>query len=507
VSDAINIDRHFRNDLLRADLGRRTARGGAVTLLTQFFKFVFSIAGTIVLSRLLTPEDYGLVGMVAVVTGLVLMFKDLGLSSATIQKDEINAAQISTLFWVNMCLSTAVMLLTVAISPFVSWFYGEPRLRLITIALSIGFLFGGLTVQHEALLRRNMRFSVLAIAETLSLILGLLIGVSLAWKGTAYWALVCSQLGQGLTYAILIWLFCKWRPGLPVRNSGVRRMLAFGRNLTGFSILNYFARNLDNMLVGRFWGSGQLGLYARAYQLLILPIDQINAPLTAVAVPALSRLCDAPERYRAAYLRLLDKVAMLTMPLMAFMIVTSDWVVLLLLGPKWLGVSRIFSLLGISGIVQPICNTSGWLFISQDRTQHLFQWGLIGATIVIISILVGLPWGAVGVAASYSLTFTFVITPLLFWFVCREGPVSVADIYRTIAPSLCAAFAVFGGVLAFRQFSTLSQPLLRISIALVIAIVITIVVLALLPSSRRSLLDLKNVLRLIIRREEPSAAM
>jgi len=507
MSEPVSTEPYFRSDLLKADLGRRTARSGVVTLFTQSIKFLLSISGTIILSRLLTPEDYGLVGMVAVVTGFVLMFKDLGLSSATVQREEINAGQISTLFWVNVWLSVGVMLVTASLSPLVSWFYGEPRLTRITIGLSIGFLFGGLTVQHEALLRRTMRFMVLAIAEVSSLILGILVGVGLAWKGTGYWALVGSQLAQGISYAVLIWLFCKWRPGLPVRNSGVRTMLAFGRNLTGFSILNYFARNIDNMLVGRFWGSGQLGLYARAYQLLILPIDQINAPLTAVAVPALSRLADAPERYRMAYLRLLDKVALLTMPLMAFMVVTSDWVVLLLLGPKWLAVSRIFSLLGISGIVQPICNTSGWLFISQDRTRHLLQWGLIGPMIVIVSILVGLPWGAVGVAASYSLTFTFVITPLLFWFVCREGPVSVADIYRTIAPSLCAAFAVFGGVLAFRQFSTLSQPLLRISIALVIAIVITIVVLALLPSSRRSLLDLKNVLRLIIRREEPSAAM
>jgi len=424
------------------DLGRRTVRGGAVTIGTQVLKFLVNTVGTIVLARLLTPEDYGLVGMVAVVTGFILLFKDLGLSAATVQKSEVSEAQISTLFWVNVALSVAVMLVTATIAPLVAWFYGQPRLLGITLGLSVGFLFGGLTVQHEALIRRQMRFSFLAAAEILSAVVALTGAIILAWNNAGYWALVGSQLIQGFLYATLIWLFCRWRPGRPVRYSGVRSMIAFGRNVTGFGILNYFARNLDNMLIGRFWGSQQLGLYARAYQLLLLPIDQINGPITAVAVPALSRLVNEPERYRGAYLRLLDKITMLTMPLMAFMIVTSDWIVALLLGPKWAGVGRIFSLLGISGLVQPICNTTGWLFISQDRTRHLFQWGVVGSTIIILSILAGLPWGARGVAACYSVTFVVLVTPLLFWFVGRQGPVRLW-IYTELLPPQSAPSAQY----------------------------------------------------------------
>ncbi len=500
-------NQYLRTDDLKTDLGLRTARGGAVTIASQGLKFFFSMFATVILARLLTPQDYGLVGMVAVVTGFISIFKDLGLSSATIQRADLNEGQISTLFWINISFSVVIMFLTASISPLVARFYGEPRLGPITIAYSAGFLLGGLTVQHEALLRRRMRFGPLAAVEIFSLLIGISVGISLAWRGKNYWALVFSQLSQGLAYAAAVWLVCRWRPGLPVRNSGVRSLLAFGRNLTGFSIINYFARNLDNMLIGRFWGGVQLGLYARAYQLLMLPIDQISTPITSVAIPALSRLTDSPERYRNAYLRLLEKIAILTMPLMALMIATSDWVVLLLLGPKWSGVSRIFALLAIAGFVQPLCSTTGWLFVTQGRTHHMFQWGLIGATIIIASIVAGLPWGAVGVAASYSITFVCLVTPLLFWFVAREGPVRAFDFYRTIGPPACASVFVLAALVAFREWSPISQPIVRLLVAFVIASVVALVALALLPAGRRALLDFKEFALLLTRGGEIRTAI
>jgi PST family polysaccharide transporter len=500
-------ERHLRTDHLMGDLGGRTARGGALTVASQGLRFLVTMVATVVLARLLTPEDYGLVGMVAVVTGFVSMFKDMGLSTATIQKAEISYEQVSTLFWVNVALSIAIMLLTIALAPAVARFYREPRLTLITIVFAGSFIFGGLTAQHEALLRRQMRFGALAAAEIISLFASILTGVVLAWRGAGYWALVFSQLALGFAYAVAVWSVCGWRPSLPRRYSGVRSMLVFGRNLTGFQIVNYFARNLDNMLIGRFWGSAQLGLYARAYQLLLLPIEQINTPIAAVAVPALSRLADEPERYRQAYLRILEKVAILTMPGMAFMIATSDWVVLLLLGPRWMGVSRLFALLGIVGLVQPIANTAGWLFITQGRTAHMFQWGLIGSTIMIAAIIAGLPWGATGVAASYSVVFVLIIVPLLFWFVGRRGPVRAGDFYRTIAPTGCAALCVLAALLAFRRWVEVPHPLVGLVISFILMLVITLILLSLLPGGRRALHDLKQSFALLTERKRAAEHM
>ncbi len=492
-------DRHFSVEHLRANLGRRTARGGAIMVGSQALKFVINMATTVVLARLLTPQDYGLIGMVLVVTSFVALFKNMGLSAATMQREEINYNQVSTLFWINVAVSFGLMLLTLALAPAVALFYREPRLTWIMMAFSLGFLFGGLVVQHEALLKRQMRFVPLAIAEIVSMVAGIIVGIVLAWRGAGYWALVANQLVLGFVYAVSIWIACRWRPGPPVRYSGVRSMLAFGGNLTGFSFFNYFSRTLDNLLIGRVWGAQQLGLYAKAYQLLLLPLDQLSSPLDGVALPALSRLRDEPERYRQAFLRILEKIAMVSMPIAAMMIGTSDWLVRLILGPKWSETARIFALLGIVGLVEPIGNTMGWLLISQGRGRDLLRWGMIDSALSIVSILVGLPWGAVGVAASFAIVGLCVRKQLQIFFTGRSGPVRPADIYRTIAPAACAAAGVLAALFAFRRWIAMPGALSGLAVGFIITVAVTALFFFILPGGRTALLDMKNVVGALIR--------
>src|SRR5260370_31966631 len=187
-----------------------------------------------------------------------------------------------------------------------------------------------------------MRYFALAIIGLISLVVGYAVAILMAWKGFHYWALVGSQLALVFTGTVITWTVCRWRPGMSKKDTGVRSMLRFGGNFTGFSTINFFSRNLDNLLIGRFWGAQQLGLYSRAYQLMMLPIDQINEPVSSVAIPSLSRLTDSPESYRRAYLRMLEKIALLTMPCVVLLVVTSDWVVRIVLGSQWSGAIRIF---------------------------------------------------------------------------------------------------------------------------------------------------------------------
>ncbi|HKP47805.1 MAG TPA: lipopolysaccharide biosynthesis protein [Pyrinomonadaceae bacterium] len=495
ISDTRN--EYFVTEHLQADLGRRTARGGAVTVASHSLRFVITIAATSVMARLLRPSDYGLIGMVAFFTNFVAMFKDLGLSIATIQKSEIDYKQVSTLFWLNVAFSFLITMLTIVLAPAISWFYGEPRLVAVTAVSAVGFLFGGLTVQHEALLRRQMRFLSLAVIALASMLSGYVVGIYLAWRGWSYWALVFSQLALLLVNAVGVWTICRWRPGLPARNSGVRSMVAFGRNFTGFSIINYFSRNLDNLLLGRFWGANELGLYNRAYQLMTLPIDQINEPVTSVAIPALSRINDEDERYRQAYRRMLEKIAMFTMPAVAFLMATSDWIVQIVLGPQWSATSRIFLLLGITGLFQPIANTTGWLFLTQGRSRDMFHWGLISGPITMASIVIGLPWGAVGIASSYALTRVALTDPLLFWFVGRKGPVRTRDFYHIIAPFTFAALASLGISAVVRSQFQIHNPILGLIALFIVTGVVTLASLAVLPSGRLALLDIKKTFSLM----------
>jgi PST family polysaccharide transporter len=490
-------DRHFRTDHLSDDLGGRSARGGAVTLASQGFKFFTGMAATIILARLLTPQDYGLIGMVAIVINFVSMFQYLGLSTATVKWAQLNHQQVSTLFWLNMALSVVITLVTAASGPLLAWFYGDSRLTWITLGYAISIIFTGLLIQHEAILSRQMRFTALAVIDISSLLAGLTVALIAAWYGAGYWALVLSQLVSTLARVLGTWTGCKWRPGLPVRGSGIRAILSYGGNLTGFSFINFFSRNLDNALIGRFWGPYQLGLYAKAYQILLLPMDQINAPIAAVAVPALSRLSDSPERYRKAYLSVLEKIAMITMPGIAFMIATSDWLVLLLLGSQWRGAGRIFMLLGLAAIIQPVTRTALWMFTTQGRTSELLKWGAIGGGIAVVAIIAGLPWGATGVAASYAAADLCISTPLLFWYVGRKGPVRTSDFYRTIGPSICAAGCTLVMLFVLRDWLGLFPLFVRLAFAAGIALGVSLLVFRVLPAGRLALQGFAETLILI----------
>lgn len=490
-------ERFFRTDHLMDSIGGRTARGGIVTMASHGLKFAISIIATAILARLLSPNDYGLIGMVAVATNFVVMFKDMGLEVATVQKAEISSRQISTLFWVNLTLSLGTMIVLMLLAPAVSWFYGDSRLTLITIASATGFVIGGLTVQHEALLKRQMRFMVLSAIALVAMLVGYLVGIAFAWNGFGFWSLVYSQLAVLATNAILVWVACGWRPSLPSRDTGVRSMLSFGGNITAYGAVNYFSKNADSLLIGRFWGAQPLGLYNKAAQLVGLPTDQVHEPVMAVAVPALSRLADAPERYRKAYLRIMEKVLMLVMPAVALLIVSSDWIISIVLGSQWKDAGTILVFMSIAGLFQPIMNTAGSVLVTQGRGRHLFYWSLISSPLSLLSILAGLPWGATGVAASYSLTRVFITNPLMYWFVGRTGPVRTMDFYRLLAPFVAASAIGILACLGFRHFFKVGFPVLGVAVCFCLIAAANLVVLSLTSSGRAALSDIKNSLLLL----------
>ena len=501
-SKSTSSERYFSTDHLMESIGGRTARGGLVTIVAHGCKFAVGIVATAILARLLTPNDYGLIGMAAVITVFVSMFKDLGLSLATVQRAEINFEQISTLFWVNLAFSGLITLLLVIASPLIGWFYGEPRVTRIAAVTAIGFIIGGLSVQHEALLKRQMRFFALSTIAFVAVAFGYAVGIALAWYGASYWALVFSQLGLLSANTVGVWLACRWIPGPPRRYSGVRSMLSFGRDVSGYSAINYFAKNTDVLLIGKFRGPKELGFYSKSSQILALPTDQINEPVTSVAIPALSRLAHDPERYREAYKRMVEKILMVTMPAVGLIIATSDWVVRIMLGPQWAATSKILVLMGIYYLFQPISYTGGWLLVSQGRSRDMLRWSLINAPPSLLAIIIGLRWGAIGVAASYSVAQVLVVDPLQFWFVGRRGPVRTGDFYSLLAPFTGAAVAIILGCSLFRAVVPISNPFLGLMACAVVAALCASIVLLVIPSGRAAIVDVKKSIRFL--RPSPS---
>jgi len=482
---------HFATDHLMADLKGRSVRGGAVTLTSQGIKFGLQLGSTMVLARLLTPGDFGLIAMVTAITGFVAMFKDAGLSMATVQRREVTHAQVSTLFWINVALSVGVMLVVAGLAPLVARFYSEPRLVGVTLALAGVMLLGGFTVQHQALLRRQMRFKALAVVEIASMAAGIAVAITMAALGFGYWSLVGMTAGAAAANAVLVWALCDWRPGLPRRGSGVGAMLRFGGGLTGFSFLNYFTRNADNVIVGFALGSGPLGIYSKAYNLLMLPIRQINAPVASVMLPALSRLQDRPERYRRAYLRALGAIAMAGMPIVVFAFVLADELVAVLLGPGWERAATVFRLLAPAALFGTVNVAPGWLCQSLGRAGTQVRWAMFAAPVTILGFLVGVRWGIAGVAVAFSATWCLGLYVFIA-MACRGSPVSQRDVAGAIGPqvtaSLAAAAAGTGLLLAVGQ--GVGHPLARMAAALPAIALAYAGVLWILPASRHQLTTL-----------------
>ncbi|NMC34773.1 MAG: lipopolysaccharide biosynthesis protein [Veillonellaceae bacterium] len=440
----------FDSSDLESRILERSVSGGVISIGAQCLQFVLQLAGTSLLARLLSPADYGTVAMAAIVVGFVSMFKDAGLSMATIQQARVTRAQINNLFWLNCGMTLVMAAVVLLLAPVVARFYGKPCLAPVTAVLSVSFLISGVTIQHQALLQRHMMFGPVAVVRIASYLVYVLASAILAWYGMRYWSLVCGSLLQTTCSSLLCYYFCPWRPGRYEPATRVRAMLSFGGYLTGFDFLNYCARNLDNLLLGRFWGPDALGLYSRAYSLLTLPIQQLTRPLASVAIPALSRLQEQPDRYKAYYLKVVALLGCISMPAVMYLVVMAREVVELLLGGRWREAASIYMLLGISAIGQPIASTTGWLFVSQGRTKEMFRWGVIGSTLTVCAIVLGLPWGPKGVALAYSV-FNCAAAPLLFYYACRKGPVGALDIVRAIVAPLWASGCTCGALLGVRE--------------------------------------------------------
>jgi PST family polysaccharide transporter len=265
------------------DLKERTIRGGSARGAALAAIFLLRIGSLMVLARLLDPKDFGLLGMVTAFTGVLSLFRDFGLSAAAIQRATVTEEQSSTLFWINILFGAALTIIAEVLAPVVAAFYHEPRLFWVTCIVAIGFLINGASVQHSALLQREMRFTALAWIDVGALTISTAVAIGSAKLGFGYWALVAMTLCLPLASAVGLWLSSGWIPGRPHKGVGIRSMMRFGGALTLNGLVMYVASNFEKVLLGRFWGAETLGIYGRAYQLIRIPTDNLNAAVGDVA--------------------------------------------------------------------------------------------------------------------------------------------------------------------------------------------------------------------------------
>lgn len=397
---------------------------------------VFSLVFTAVLARILSPGDYGLIGMVSTLTALMLVFSEMGLSTATIQTKKLTQVQVHNLFWINVFIGSILWGVCYAISPYVALFYEKQELINIVIILGANFLISGIAVQPLALLKRKMDFRSITIIELTSLILGGGCGIYFAVTGYGYWSLVFQTLIVSFIRMLLSLVFAKFLPSFPRKDNGTFRLLKFGGLLVLNGLCIYFSRNVDSVLIGKFWGITELGYYNRAYFLMMLPSMLATSVLSQLMIPSLSALQEDRERFGKAYRRSVRMVAFIGCPIAAGLAIIAPEAVRLIYGQQWNAVVPILMWLSIASITQPIYNTNGWLFTASGKAKAYLGVTVTNAIVLIATFLIAVEGGGVGMAIGYAIAMGVVLPIPTLYLAHRAAKIRVRDTYKILMPVL-----------------------------------------------------------------------
>jgi PST family polysaccharide transporter len=400
----------------------------------------------VVLARLLRPDDFGLVAMVTTFSLLLVSFGLNGFTEAILQREDMNHALVSNLFWINLTVGVVLTAAFAGAGTLLAHVYHDPRVASVGAGVSLTILVTSLSVEHLALLKRAMMFSHLSANDIVAKLLSTVVSIGGALAGLGYWALVAGAIIQPLSVSVGAWFLCRWRPGWPQPVPGTSSVVGYAFKVYGRFTLNYFARNTDNLIVGLRFKAQSLGFYKRAYDLFALPAGQIIAPLTSVAISTLSRLRYDPEQYKKYFLKTVTIVAFVGMGLGAAMTLVGRDLIYLLLGQGWGTTGEMFTIFGPGIGVMLVYGTSGWIHLSLGKADRWFAWGVVEFAATALLLLGGARWGATGIAAAWTVSFWILITPT-FWFAgapieLRAASVGAA-VWRYMLASALAAFVYF----------------------------------------------------------------
>ena len=395
----------FRHKTLNAIVWSSSSQAGQ-----QALSFIIGV----ILARLLSPREFGLIAMVTVLTGFARVFAHLGLGAALVYKQDVRREHLSSVFWVNLISGFLLMVIFMMGSSLIAGFYGEPLLLPLSIFISTHFLFDSVSIVQKTVITKSLDFRTLFIVQTGSVGVGGLVAIAMAYSGFGVWSLAVQSILTSILRTLLFWRFSDWRPDLTFKWSAIRDVLGFGTSVLGQEALHYWTRSIDNLLIGRFLGTSALGLYARAYSVLMFPLVNVRSVITRVMFPSLSIIQEDRRRVRHVYLRISRVIALVIFPIMLGLFVVVEPFVLTVFGPKWEDMVPILQVFCLLSLIQSI-NFPAVLYRSQGRPDLQFKVGLFLNANAILGIVVGLRWGVVGVATGYAIASLINSYPAFFF--------------------------------------------------------------------------------------------
>jgi O-antigen/teichoic acid export membrane protein len=427
----------FDTSRINKEVKSRSIKAGLANLISQGFSLFITLVRAAILARLLTPEDYGVFTMVVVVTHFALIFKDLGLSTAIIREKEITHAQVSNLFWINTLVGLFSMAIVIAVSPVIVWFYHDNRLSPIALVLSVAFLFGGLSVQHQALLKRQMEFGKIALVTIFSSIFSSIIGVVLALLHYDYWALVWMNIATNFFLMAGFWYFTRWKPGLPVKGAGTKKIIKIGFDVAGLNAFSTLTQNIDKIIAGRISNASLLGLFSKGNQVPQMVSGEFRMAFFSVALPALGSLQSELKRFAQYYYKFLNIVSWVTMPLSAFCFVFADEIIQIYFGSQWAGAAIYMTIFSLHSFLMPAITTLDQVPLALGNSRKYLFGGITRSFGTILCVVTGAYfYGIVGIAIGVSIANLITFIP--FFVICvQDSPITGKDYFKTLSiPSL-----------------------------------------------------------------------
>jgi polysaccharide transporter, PST family len=464
------VAKYFEENRPYSGLGRASLRSGVTFVAARGLNIFVQLASTILLARLLSPHDIGLVAMVTALVGFAPVIIDLGASDAAAQTTRITPVEVSSLFWMNVGIGVVLSILLAGGSGIIAQFFGEPSITGIAVALSTTFVLTAMSTQHYALMRRAMEFRRIAVIDITANMIGSVVAVVMAFAGFGYWALAAKPVVMAVVTVIGAWACCHWVPGRPRFSSEAVKLVRFGLGITGFTITDYLARSADRVAIGYFLGAGPLGYFQNAFAVYSNVLGILTESPHTIAVSGLSKLKNDLGELKRAWARALSLLIFFSAPAFAVLAVIADDFVVVLLGEKWAPVGPLLCILAVKGIAHGVERTLGWIHVAAGRTDRWTRWGVVSAVCQLVALFAGLPFGIVGVTTAYAIV-TFGLAVPAVAYAGRPVGIGARDVVRAVGPQTVAALlAVAFGLILQQEFLAGFSPLARMLVSIPICL-------------------------------------
>lgn len=437
------------------NLKSKVKHGLKWTFVDQILSQVIFLVFGIFLARILTPSMFGIVGMITIFSNFAILFVDLGFSAALIQKKEVSKAHFSSVFWLNLGIGLLMYFLFYISAPFISKFYNQPELIQLIRIICLSFIITSFSSVQANILIKELQFKKKVIINWVAMLIGYLVAFIMAYRGYGVWSLVMMTLTTSFINTILYWIISKWIPLFIFEWKKIKELSNYGLNFFGDASVNYWSRNFDNFIIAKVLGSNDLGIYSRAYSLMLLPLKNITTIVTKVMFPAFSQKQDDIQLLKKYYLSIIQYIALITFPLMIGLSLVSKEFVLLFFGNKWSAMIPILSILSGLGAIQSIVSLNGLIYNSLGKVNIAFKVSIFSNIVLIIAFTIGVNYGVIGVSYSYLIASALLFIPI-YKMAIKQLNVTLTEVFLVLKGVIVATLTMAMGIFLFNSFSNLS---------------------------------------------------